>query len=701
MEQEQTKQTELRAFLTVVTGVGLLLWVLAAAALWRGYPTRDLFVFLGLIPLVISASLFPNIFPIPKGLKLTQEKVIFTPSDSIILLVACWYGVAPAIFIAGLEGFVSSRRAVRRFSSNIFSFAMMVIVSAAGSSTLGAVLYYVFGSAPRGNRHSFPAIAVALLAANLVQIVVNTGLVSIFFALRRGDAALRQWKQNFLWAAPNFLLASAVASVLYITLQYNVLVTFIIGAPILMGLYLAHRQYRNSVQERLDAIERAQQERIQMMDKAHRETIEALAVTINAKDEVTHEHVLRVQVYAAGVARLLGCNEAEIEALRAGALLHDIGKIAVPDYILNKPGKLTAEEFEKMKIHTLVGAQILGRVDFPYPIVPVVRHHHERWDGKGYPDGMKGDAIPLTARILTVVDCFDAVREDRQYRKGMTRAEAIKLLMDGVGTQYDPRVVGTFVTHLPEFEAEILALRSAPPTDFGIEPVERLSEAARAVAPAAGLAETVAPAQTAEPPLANAERTSLDRLARVVNDEHTPAGLARAFTRGLKDLVPYDSCVLMLLPERAEDEVASHAEGLHAEELAARRILPGEGVTGWSLANRQPFYNADPKLDLSPELAARCADFRTLAACPVVHATELHGIVTIYSATLDEYGAQHRRMLEASVRLLASALSARSQTGAASGTRLKEIDEALQGETMLDAPAARLTGVILKSELMH
>src|ERR671920_2158755 len=140
------------------------------------------------------------------------------------------------------------------------------------------------------------------------------------------------------------------------------------------------------------------------VEKAHRETVEALAVAINAKDQVTHEHVLRVQIYAAGVARLLGCTEAEVEALKAGALLHDIGKIAVPDYILNKPGKLTPDEFEKMKVHTLVGAQILGRVEFPYPVVPVVRSHHERWDGRGYPDGLKGEEIPLTARILSVVD---------------------------------------------------------------------------------------------------------------------------------------------------------------------------------------------------------------------------------------------------------------------------------------------------------
>src|SRR5213078_4908243 len=194
------------------------------------------------------------------------------------------------------------------------------------------------------------------------------------------------------------------------------------------------------------------------------------------------------QIYAAGVARLLGCSDMEVEALRAGALLHDIGKIAVPDYILNKPGKLTAAEFEQMKMHTIVGAQILGRVDFHYPVVPIVRHHHERWDGAGYPDGLSGEDIPLTARILTVVDCFDALREDRQYRRGLSREEAIEFLMKNSGSQYDPRVVGIFITHLPEFEAEIAAHKGEALPTFGIEAAEQLSAAARQVVPGAGLA---------------------------------------------------------------------------------------------------------------------------------------------------------------------------------------------------------------------
>jgi putative nucleotidyltransferase with HDIG domain len=680
MVHEQKTETKRRLYQAAITAPGLALWLAAVGFLLLDYALRDQLIFLALVPLVVCASLFPNIFPLPAGLKFTQEKVTFTPSDAIVLLVACWYGLPPAIFLAGLEGLVSSRRAIRRLSSNLFSFGMMSLVGAASAFTLGAILRYGFGEVtPR--QHSFPAVAVALLVANLVHIIVNTGLVSTFFALRQQDTLLRQWRQNFLWAAPSFLPTSAVASILYITLQYNALITCIIGAPVLVGLYLGHRQYRDSVQARINLIEQAQQERITTLEKAHRETIEALAVAINAKDEVTHEHVLRVQIYAAGVARILGCTEAEIEALRAGALLHDVGKIAVPDYVLNKPGKLTAAEFEKMKLHTLVGAQILSRVEFPYPVVPVVRHHHERWDGKGYPDGLQGEAIPLTARILSVVDCFDAVREDRQYRKGLTRDAAVALIMQGSGTQYDPRVVGTFVTHLPEFEAEIIAHRDTPAPTFGIERLEELSEAARSVMPAAGLVEAES-AQPVAQKFSAQQQTALADLAQAFAHATSRAALIDAFMAQLPSVAPFETCALTLVAPDTGAYVVTHAGGAHGALLMGRNVVPGEGVTGWVLVNNKSFYNADPKLDVPPTLAAQFAAYRTLAVCPITHADEVRGAVTLYAATLTEYGAPEQSALEAAARLFATALTDRARL-------------------IYDQPAATLTGIATQSELTH
>lgn len=648
-EASMTDSTS-RSYQLTVTVIGMALWVMAAASQCVGYAAatgRDHWVLLALVPVVVLVGMFPITFPLPSGL--TSSKINFTLSDAFILLIACLYGALPAILVAGIEGFTSSRRLVRRLPSNLFSSAMMSLATAIAATSLKAVLRYDSGAATGAlHNHNFSTVAVALLVAGIAQVLVNWLLLSTLLAMRQGNPILHEWKANFFCAAPIFLPTSAAASLMYLALQYNALLMGVIGAPIMIAIYFGHRQYRDGVHER-----------IAVMEKSHRETIEALAVAINAKDEVTHEHVLRVQLYAAGVARILGCDEAEVEALKAGSLLHDIGKIAVPDFILNKPGKLTADEFEKMKTHTLVGAQILGRVDFPYPVVPIVRHHHERWDGRGYPDGLKGEEIPLTARIISVVDCFDAVREDRQYRKAMTREEAVEFIMSGSGTMYDPRVVGTFLTHLPEFEAEIQAHRGTPTQTFGIEPVEQLSLAARAVVPAAGLAvEIVADADKKDQPeFSHQELKSLYELAQKLNDTRGQNEICGAFTEKLKAIVPFDSCAVTLAQTATGGYAVAYAAGEHAARLEHRKVAMGEGVTGWTIANSKPFCNTDPKLDLPPALAEAFAAYRTLAAFPLITGAELIGAVTLYSATLPAYTIEHQRLLKEASQMFATVLS--------------------------------------------
>ncbi|MDQ5837322.1 MAG: HD domain-containing protein, partial [Acidobacteriota bacterium] len=595
------------AFQTGVTAAGLLLWGAAVADIAAQRTPSEQLTLLALVPLALVVGVFPITFPLPSGLKFTTEKITFTLSDAFTLLVACRYGVLPAVFLAGLEGFVSSRSTVRRLSSNLFSSGMMALAGGAAAGGLAATLLYT--SAGSGG---FTAVACALLVASLVQLAVNVGLLSILLALRHGDPILSVWRKNFLFAVAMFLPTSTAASLMYLALQSGFFVVLVVGAPVLLTVYFVHRQYRDSVRSRIDTLA-----------AAHRQTVEALAVAINAKDEVTHEHVTRVQTYAAGVARLLGCTEDDVEALKAGALLHDIGKIAVPDYILNKPGKLTAEEFNRMKLHTVVGAQILSRVEFPFPVVPVVRHHHERWDGRGYPDGLQGEEIPLTARILSVVDCFDAVREDRQYRRGMTREEAVAYLLGESGKTYDPRVVATFLAHLPQFEAEIAAMRGAPVPTFGIEAVEQLSEAALVVAPAAGLAENATPELHATPathaaePTAAQEERALYELSAALAACETEDEKCAAFVERVTSVVPADTCALVRIDELTGEGRVVRASGRDASVLEGRAVPQGFGVTGWVLVNLKPLFNSDPRLDFPEELAAHFQSYRTLAVAPI------------------------------------------------------------------------------------
>jgi putative nucleotidyltransferase with HDIG domain len=652
-QKKENKKSLVYQSAVTVTGISLWLGSLAEIALSRS--TIEHVTLVAVLPLVLLASIFPITFPSPAGAKSESDKISFTLSDALVFLVACRYGLAPAVFLAGFEGFLGSRRAVKRLSSNLFSSSMMSLSAAAAALGVSSVLVYGFGEGTGDARHTFLAVAVALLAASLLHLIVNVGILSTLFALRLETSIGATWRKNLLWAVPMFIPTGTAASLMFVALQQGFLVVVVIGAPVLLAIYFVHRQYRDSVQERIQIIEEANRERIGTLETAHRQTIEALAVAINAKDEVTHEHVLRVQIYSAGVARLLGCTEAEVEALRAGALLHDIGKIAVPDYILNKPGKLTAAEFDRMKLHTVAGAQILSRVEFPYPVAPVVRSHHERWDGRGYPDGLKAEEIPLTARILSVVDCFDAVREDRQYRKGMTRDEAINFIMQGSGTMYDPRVVGTFITHLPEFEAEIQAHRDVPVPNYGIEPMEQLSEEALKVAPAAGLAEEKTGEEFAS--LRMEVRQALEALSLEALAAGSEQAMLSAFAGGLGALVPFDTCAYArVMPETGEHRVV-HASGRNAPLLSGRVIPPGEGVSGWVLANRKPFSNTDPRLDLPAHLAEHFEGYRTLAVFPVIEGKELCGALALYSASLGEYTDEQQQILQAAVNALARVLT--------------------------------------------
>jgi len=299
----------------------------------------------------------------------------------------------------------------------------------------------------------------------------------------------------------------------------------------------------------------------------------------------------------------------------------------------------------------------LSRVEFPFPVVPVVRHHHERWDGRGYPDALAGEQIPLTARILSVVDCFDAVREDRQYRRGMTRDEAISFILKGSGSQYDPNVVATFLAHLPEFEAEIERMRGEPLPTFGIEPAEQLSDAALGVAPAAGLAEEKAEHAAPHATLPPEESRRLEDLADSLGACASADAASEVFLESLSALVPFETCALTRVdPETGESRVA-RVKGRHAALVEGREVPPGAGVTGWVLINRQPLCNTDPRLDFPEDLARHFEGYHTLAAFPVLRDKEMLGALTVYSSTLAAYDERHQRLLQEAANALAHALT--------------------------------------------
>src|SRR6185503_7274321 len=416
---------------------------------------------------------------------------------------------------------------------------------------------------------------------------------------RREPLSLREslgewWLTNQLWISWTLLAVPLALELIY---DGTHLLPYLILAPItLVATYLI---YRNA-----SARLRAKTEEITALGNLHFATAEALATAIDAKDQTTHCHVRRVQIYAAGMGQVFNLTPNEIAALKAGALLHDIGKLAVPPHILNKPGPLTPAEFEKMKIHTVVGAQILGRVDFPYPVIPIVRHHHEQWDGRGYPDRLRGEQIPITARIISVVDCFDSIREDRPFRRGMTFDEATALLLRGAGIHFDPAVVEQFIKNLPRFEAEISSLGlEHQAVSHSTEPPIQLSEVDMTQTRERG--SYIAYDQIKK---AHREVYALYEIARTFGTSLDVEHTLEIFVDKVGHVVPFDTCVVYFYDETKGYAAARHVVGKNAQKLAGRCIALGEGVTGFALANRSAVNQLHPSVDftdINPEAAIK------------------------------------------------------------------------------------------------
>src|SRR5688572_857913 len=377
-------------------------------------------------------------------------------------------------------------------------------------------------------------------------------------------------------------------------------------------------------------------------NRLHLATVEALATAIDARDQVGIGHVRRTQIYAVGIGLANGLGEEQLNALRAGALLHDIGKLAVPEHILNKPGRLTSAELEKTKIHSGVGASILEKVGFPYPVIPTVRHHHEHWDGGGYPDGLCGDRIPITARILAVADAYDALRGDRPYRPALSREDACSFLRSRAGTQFDPNIVTTFLRNLKKLESEV-EIHGLAYENVATELKPSIEGSA------ANYVEQIK--------RANQEVFSLYEMARDFGASLDLDGTLSLLTRKVSQFVPYDTCLVYLLGEDGETATAAHVDGRNSEALKGKVVKIGEGATGYVLKKRKPIENVDPSLDFAFSHSDICRHYVGMASVPLLAEERLIGAITVFSDKLPIYEEEHLRLLETIARIAADAIS--------------------------------------------
>ncbi len=372
-------------------------------------------------------------------------------------------------------------------------------------------------------------------------------------------------------------------------------------------------------------------------------TIEALALAIDAKDKTTSSHIRRVQRFAAALAERMGMDSDDVLGVTTAALLHDIGKLAVPEHILSKPGPLTDEEFQKIHIHPQVGFEIIEHVPFPYPVAQLVLCHHERWDGKGYPLGLRGDDIPLGARILAVADYFDSMTRDRPYHKGVSRELAVAMLRQEAGRALDPRLVQAFLELLPGLPDE-----QDPPS----VPVP-------VVAPTCGrrLFESGEQSAFANIARAHQEIYALYDMAQALGSSLGVADTMSLLAAKLSALVPFSACALFV---REDDETlrCRFATGVDADHLRRVSVPVGSGLAGWVTRNRRPLVNARPAADFeTADLAPAPPSLRAALVCPLICAGEVIGTLSVYHTDPDFYREEHRRLLERISEQAAAAIS--------------------------------------------
>ncbi len=486
---------------------------------------------------------------------------------------------------------------------------------------------------------------ILLMVAALVFFFANTLPISVVIALTEGKSSRKVWKECYFWSFPYYLVGAAAVGLVGIINRSAGWQTSLLVLPLIYWVYRSYRLYLGRLEAEKERVE-VEKRHVEEIASLNMRTIEALALAIEAKDHTTHTHLQRVRTYAVAVGQQLKLADDEIEALRAAALLHDIGKLAVPEQIINKPGRLTPEEFEKMKVHPLVGAEILDRVAFPYPVAPIVRSHHERWDGSGYPDGLTGEAIPIGARILAAVDCLDALASHRQYRQALPLSAAMAKVKDKSGTWFDPKVVDILADQYVELEriAQMSQETAAP----GLSNTVRVQRGNHA--PATGFERT-------EPTHGPMDNDFLASIASARQEAQTMFELSQdlgvslslsetlsVLSMRLRRMIPYDSIAVFvnrngwLLPELVSGE--------NFRMLSALKIPVGEGLCGWVAENCKPIVNGNPQVEAGYVVdPGKHATLQSALVVPLEGLNGVVGVLAMYHANRDAFTPDHLRIL--------------------------------------------------------
>ena len=505
-------------------------------------------------------------------LKIPSVSVNFSISDVFTLTAAVVFGPAAGTAIVAIDSLVISGSLKRSTGLTLEKFLFNAAAPPVAMWISAQVFFRASGIQPLYiHPLGLDVVGPWLLMFAGLYFFLNTFAIAVIVSLEERANVLSIWRKHFqsLWFT--FIGGALGAAFVVFALQLATYGLVILALPLVLALIL-HFAYRNATGRVADQLQHLAQ-----VNRLQQSTIEALARAVDAKDGVTHDHIRRVQTMTLALAARLGVDDPmELRAIEAAALLHDVGKLAIPEHILNKPGKLTPAEFERMKSHASIGAEILSEVDFPYPVVPIVRHHHENWNGTGYPARLKGSDIPIGARILAVVDCFDALTSDRPYRRALSERDTFAIIDARRGTMYDPTIVDAFMSCAPRWRPRPNPSRK--PSTCRLRPRPRLT---RHLCPRPATLPT-----TSDLLLRSACRCRV-LLATVARGERLP-----------RVVLGVDTVAVFMVDEENRRLMARYVSGRHATSLSEFSIPIGERMSGWVAAVNQPMMNADAALDL-------------------------------------------------------------------------------------------------------
>jgi diguanylate cyclase (GGDEF)-like protein/putative nucleotidyltransferase with HDIG domain len=521
-----------------------------------------------------------------------------------------------------------------------------------------------------------------LLLAACVYFVANTCPVAVIVCLTEKKPFLKTWRECYFWSFPYYLVGAALAATLAIISRIAGWEASLLIFPILYWIYRSYRLYLGRLE--------SEKRHVEEMAGLHLRTIEALALAIEAKDFNTYDHLRRVGVYAVEIAKELGVGELELKALQAAALLHDIGKLAIPEHIISKPGRLTAVEFEKLKIHPVIGAEILHSVEFPYPVVPIVIAHHEKWDGTGYPDGLRGEEIPIGARILSAVDCFDAMTSHRQYRRAMPPEEVMRYIVSESGKSFDPKVVEILARRYQELESKV---KATPVSSSRLSKHIRIS---RGASPAAGVEAARRTGVPDKPDFlssiaaARQEAQDLFELAHELGNSLSLHETLSVLGLRLKRMCQYDSIAIYILRDNVL--FPEFVNGHDSEVFGPLEIPLGEGLSGWVAQCKRPIVNGNPSVETGYlNDPTKFSVSKSALSVPLEGSNGVVGVLSLYADQRDAFTADHLRIL--------SAVSAKIALCIENALKYRQAETCATIDALTDLPNARSLFIHLDSEL--